>query len=159
MGGFLDISEALDARVPGLSILSKNGPFDYVDISLLGSRTEDVLWLVDGVRLNNRLYAGTTPLDSLPASIVERIEVIQGGESLFYGTQAVAGAVNIITKSFSDTPDGAITLGGDTNYGGHIDGYFRDRLGPGDFVIYGSLDTSRGFRPFPFADFQPSETL
>ena len=66
--------------------------------------------LVDGVRINNRLYAGTTPLDSLPASMVERIEVIQGGESLFYGTQAVAGAVNVITKSFSGKPDGAVII-------------------------------------------------
>src|ERR1700761_4147211 len=117
MGGFLDISEALDARVPGLFILSKNGPFDYVDISLLGSRTEDVLWLVDGVRINNRLYAGTTPLDTLPASMVERIEVLEGGQALFYGTQSVAGAINVVTRDFSDNPNGSMTVGADTNDG------------------------------------------
>ena len=53
----------------------------------------DVLWLVDGIRINNRLYGGTTPLDTLPASMVERIEVLNGGQALFYGTQASAGAV------------------------------------------------------------------
>ena len=48
----------------------------------------DVLWLVDGIRINNRLYGGTTPLDTLPASMVERIEVLNGGQALFYGTRA-----------------------------------------------------------------------
>uniref|UniRef100_UPI0013D8E04E TonB-dependent receptor plug domain-containing protein n=2 Tax=Pseudomonadota TaxID=1224 RepID=UPI0013D8E04E len=69
---------------PGLSITPKNGPFDYVDISLQGSRTGDVLWLVDGVRINNRLYAGTPPLDTLPSAMVDRIEVLEGGQALFY---------------------------------------------------------------------------
>ncbi len=44
-----------------------------------------MLWLVDGVRINNRLYGGTTPLDTIPASMVERIEVLYGGQALFYG--------------------------------------------------------------------------
>ena len=94
-------AEPGDARA-GLYISPKNGPFDYVDISLLGSRTQDVLWLLDGVRLNNRLYGGTTPLDTFPASLVERLEILDGPQSLFYGTQAIAGAVNIVTRSFSD---------------------------------------------------------
>lgn len=157
-GGYLDISEALDARVPGLSILSKNGPFDYVDISLLGSRTEDVLWLVDGVRINNRLYAGTTPLDTLPAAMVERIEVLEGGQALFYGTQALAGAVNIVTKGYSDTPEGALTLGADTNGGRHLDANVRDTIGGNHFVVYGSADKSDGFRAFRSQDYQPSAT-
>jgi len=42
-----------------------------VDISIQGSRTEDVLWLVDGVRINNRLFGGTTPLDSISTPMIE----------------------------------------------------------------------------------------
>jgi len=44
-----------------------------------------LLWLVDGVRISNRLYIGTTPLDTIPAHMVERIEIIEGGQGLFYG--------------------------------------------------------------------------
>src|SRR5262245_34305674 len=68
-GGYLDVVQSLQNFVPGLYIAPKNGPFDYVDISLQGSRTDDVLWLVDGVRINNRLYSGTTPLDTLPSAM------------------------------------------------------------------------------------------
>ncbi len=110
-GGYLDVAGALEALSPGLYISPRNGPFDYVQISLQGSRTTDVLWLVDGIRINNRLYAGTTPLDTLPAGLIERIEVLNGGQALFYGTQAVAGAINIVTKGFSDHPDGAVSAG------------------------------------------------
>ena len=155
----VDIVQALQTTVPGFYVAPKNGPFDYVRISLQGSRTADVLWLEDGVRLNNRLYGGgTTPLDTLPASMVERIEVVEGPQALFYGTQSVAGAINIITRDFSSRPDGAVTAGGDTNSSYHLDGYYRDKVGPGRLVVYGSVDQSKGFLPFPEADFQPSAT-
>jgi vitamin B12 transporter len=158
-GGYLDVPEALEAQTPGLYIASDAGPFNYVKVSLQGSRTEDVLWLVDDVRINNRLYAGTTPLDTIPASMVERIEVLDGGQALFYGTQAVAGAVNIVTRSFTNHPDGAFTLGADSGGGKHLDGYFRDALANNYFVVYATHDEAEpGLRPFPSSDYQPSGT-
>jgi outer membrane cobalamin receptor len=157
-GGYVDVASALEALAPGLYVSSKTGPFDYVQVSLQGSRTEDVLWLVDGIRINNRLYAGTTPLDTLPANMIERIEVLDGGQALFYGTQAVAGAVNIVTKAFTDTLDGAVSAGGDTNNGQHYNGYFRDAIGGNHFVLYASRDQSSGIQPFPDDDYQPSGT-
>jgi outer membrane cobalamin receptor len=157
-GGYLDVAGALEALAPGLYISPRSGPFDYVQISLQGSRTPDVLWLVDGIRINNRLYAGTTPLDTLPASMIERIEVLNGGQALFYGTQAVAGAVNIVTRAFSDHPGGAISVGDDTNHAAQINGYYRDTIGNNHFVVYASHDQSPGIQPFPDADYQPSGT-
>jgi outer membrane cobalamin receptor len=155
---YVDIAQALQGLAPGLYLSSKNGPFDYVDASFQGARTSDLLWLVDGVRINNRLYAGTTPLDTLPAAMVERIELLEGGQALFYGTQGVAGAINIVTKDFAEHPDGAVSLGGDTNGSGHAGGYFRDSLGSSHFVLYADLDISEGFQPFRDQDYQPSST-
>jgi outer membrane cobalamin receptor len=155
-GGYTDVAQALGTLTPGLSLISKNGPFDYVDASYQGSRTEDILWLVDGVRINNRLYAGTTPLDTMPAAMVERVEVIEGGQSLFYGTQAVAGAINIVTKAFADKADGAVSVAADSNKGTHADGYARDAIGRNQFVAYLSADHSNGYQPFRDQDYQPS---
>src|SRR6202522_4173681 len=135
-GGYIDVASALEALAPALYISSKNGPFDYVQVSLQGSRTEDVLWMVDGIRINNRLYAGTTPLDTIPSGMVERIEILDGGQALFYGTQAVAGAVNIVTKAYSDHPDGSISVGGDSNNGKQAQGFYRDTIGNNRFVVY-----------------------
>src|SRR5882762_9676767 len=157
-GGYLDVAGALEALAPGLYISPRNGPFDYVQISLQGSRTTDVLWLVDGIRINNRLYAGTTPLDTLPAGMIDRIEVLNGGQALFYGTQAVAGAINIVTKGFSDRPDGAVSVGFDTNQAQQYNGFYRDTVGSNHFVVYATHDQAPGIEPFADAEFQPSGT-
>jgi outer membrane cobalamin receptor len=157
-GSYVDVAQTLQALAPGLFILPKNGPFDYADISLLGSRTDDVLWLLDGVRLNNRLYSGTPPNDTLPSSLIDRVEVLEGGQALFYGTAAVAGAINIQTKSFSDTPQGSVTIAGDTNDSWHGDGVFSTAFGAHHIVLYASKDDTSGYQAFRDEDYQPSST-
>lgn len=155
-GGFNDISQALQSLAPGLYVAPKVGAFDYVELSFQGSRTSDVLWLVDGVRINNRLYNTTTPIDTIPAHMIERIEVLEGGQGLFYGTQSVAGAINIVTKEFSETPEGSLELGLDTNDGKHFNGFFRSAAGGHRFVLYASSDEADGFAPYRGSDMQPS---
>jgi vitamin B12 transporter len=157
-GGYNDVAQTLQALTPGMYLAPLSGAFDYVEVSFQGSRNSEVLWLVDGIRLNNRLYSTTTPLDTIPAHLVERIEVVEGGQGLFYGTQSVAGAVNIVTKQFSDRPDGQVKLGLDTNEGKHASGYFRTTAGGHRFVLFASKDEADGFRPFSAQDYQPSGT-
>jgi len=153
---YIDVSQALQMQTPGLFLSPRNGPFSYVDISLQGGRTGDVLWLVDGVRINNRLYTSTSPADTLPASAVERIEVLKGGQSLFYGTQAVSGAINVVTKPYADELSGTLTVGGHTNDGVHADLLVRGPAGPAKFVAWVSKDEANGFKAFDV--FQPSAT-
>ena len=158
-GGYDDVSQALQALVPGLFLAPKAGPFDYVAASLQGSRLNEILWLVDGVRISNRLYNGTTPLDTLPAHMVERIEVIEGGQGLFYGTQAVGGVINVVTKAFSEDPNGRVQAGFDNNDGKHVNVFARDTVGAGHrFVLYGSSDRADGYQPFPTTEFAASTT-
>ena len=158
LGGFNDVSQSLQMLVPGLYLAPKNGAFDYMNCSLQGSRCQDILWLIDGVRINNRLYNSTSPLDTVPAHMVERIEVLYGGQGIFYGTQSVAGVVNVVTKSFSDEPSGSVGVGFDDNEGTHVNAEYRTSVGQHQFVVYGSLDDADGFRPFDNGDYQPSST-
>src|SRR5262249_41419781 len=130
----------------------------YVTASLQGSRTNEILWLVDGVRISNRLYNGTTPLDTIPAHMVERIEVLEGGQGLFYGTQAVAGVIHGVTRAFSDRRDGLVQGGGNTNAGGFASGLLRSSVNGNRFVLYGSTDDAGGYQPFPDTQYQPSTT-
>ena len=157
-GSYADVAQSLQALAPGLYVQPKNGPFDYAYMSLLGSRTGDILWLVDGVRINNRLYNGTPPLDTLPAGIVQRLEVLQGGQALFYGTDAVAGAVNIVTQPFTEKPSALFSIAADSHRTAHADGYFADSIGSHQFVVYGAKDRTDGYRAFRDQDYQPSST-
>jgi vitamin B12 transporter len=153
--GYVDVSTALQFEVPGLFVSPGSGAFDYVDLSLQGSRTGDALWLIDGVRINNRIFNGTSP-DTLPAGMVERVEVLKGGESLFYGTQGVAGAINMVTRSFSDEPDGQLVLNADGNDGYSVSGHGRGAIDDHKFVVYGSKHDSEGYLQYDV--FQPSAT-
>lgn len=71
-----------------------------VDLRYLQSRR--VLVLVDGLRFVNGASAsgvpGSTDLNAIPESAIERVEVLQDGASAIYGSDAIAGVVNIITK-------------------------------------------------------------
>lgn len=155
-GGYYDVAQALQALVPGLFLTPKAGPFDYVDASFQGSRTNEILWLVDGVRISNRLYNGTTPLDTIPAYLIERIEIVEGGQGLFYGTQAVAGAVNVVTRAFADTGNGRVQGGFDTNRGGHADLFARRAFGEHKVVLFASKDEARGYQSFPASQYVAS---
>ena len=156
--GFVDITQTLQMLVPGLHIAPKNGPFDYFDASLQGSRNQEILWLIDGVRITNRLYNGTSPLDTVPAHMVERIEVLKGGQGIFYGTQSVGGVINIVTRSPQNDSDGAVGTGINSNDGYNLNGYYRSSIGDHQFVLFGSKDESDGYTPWASADIQPSAT-
>ncbi len=75
-----------------------------VDLRYLGSRR--VLVLVDGMRYVNGASAsgvpGSVDLNSIPESMIERVEVLQSSASAIYGSDAIAGVVNIITRRRQD---------------------------------------------------------
>ncbi|MCV2219366.1 TonB-dependent receptor plug domain-containing protein [Thauera sp. Sel9] len=155
-GPSADVARVLQMYVPGLFIAPKNGPFDYTAVSLLGGRTDDTLILLDGVRLNNRLYGGIY-IDTLPAAAVERIEVLKGGQSLFFGTQAISGVINIVTRrAQSREYSGQASLGVDTfggiNAEGRVERVFENGLGAFEFLAFASHNESDGYEPYRRSD-------
>ncbi|WP_460729103.1 TonB-dependent receptor [Lysobacter rhizosphaerae] len=92
-----------------------------VDLRNLGSQR--VLVLVDGIRWVNESSAsgvsGSADLNTIPLSIVDRIEVLEDGASAIYGSDAIAGVINIITRRKFDGAEvhayfGKYNKGGDT---------------------------------------------
>ncbi|MDV3241878.1 MAG: TonB-dependent receptor [Methylocaldum sp.] len=69
-----------------------------------GLTGKQVLILVDGVRLNNSFYrfGPHQYLNTIDPNIIERIETVRGPSSVLYGTDALGGAINIITRKRSD---------------------------------------------------------
>ncbi len=96
-----------------------------IDLRYLGSvRT---LVLVDGLRFVNASSAsgvpGSVDLNSIPDSMIERVEILQDGASTIYGSDAIAGVVNIITKQGQDGFVASAQLG---DYLDHGDGFTQN---------------------------------
>jgi vitamin B12 transporter len=93
---FQSVAEVLE-QTPGVEIQSTGGVGSSKKISIRGSGTNQVLVLLDGIPLNNQL-GGDADLSKIPTNIIERVEVYQGGSSSKFGSGAIGGSVNIITK-------------------------------------------------------------
>ncbi len=80
--------------------LQERGSFGVqADLSLRGSTFQQVLILIDGVRVNDLQTAHHNMDIPVPAENIERIEILHGGGSSLYGADAFGGVINIITKN------------------------------------------------------------
>lgn len=91
-------------EVPGVSVNRSGGPGGITEVRIRGAENNHTLVLIDGVEVNNPAGESFFDFGHLLAEDVERIEVLRGPQSVLYGSEAVGGVVNIITKRGSDTP-------------------------------------------------------
>jgi len=111
--GIDDISSLLDSRV-GLSVVGARSNFGKdKSLFLQGASGEFTLILVDGSPLTDPSGIGSSfDLRSISLSQIDRIEILKGGQSGLYGTDAIAGVVNLITsKDPVDKVSGSLKAG------------------------------------------------
>ncbi len=93
--------------VPAIEVQSRGAFGVQSDILIRGSTFNQILIMIDGMRLNDPLTGHFN--SNIPVSIaeIERVEIIRGPAAAIYGPDAVGGVVNIITKSFhtGEMPD------------------------------------------------------
>lgn len=84
---------------------SQGSPANPQIMYLQGAAAKYTLVLVDGLAINDPSgTGGTFDLRLLPLSNIEQVEILKGSQSTLYGTDAIAGVVNIITKSGNTQP-------------------------------------------------------
>jgi iron complex outermembrane receptor protein len=96
-----DILQRLPAAGSALNRTFNNGGAGTTEIDLRNLGSNRVLVLVNGQRwVNGTSFANTSAVDlnTIPVSIIERVEVLKDGASAIYGSDAIAGVVNIITR-------------------------------------------------------------
>ena len=84
------------------------------DIHINGMEGPYTLVLIDGMPIMSAL-ASVYGFNGLPTSLIERVEIVKGPSSTLYGTEAVGGVINIITKSPEDAPLAYVNLSGSTH--------------------------------------------
>lgn len=108
------IPEAL-RTVPGLRVSQRGGPGMPVTIRSRGLRPQDTAVLIDGLRLRDaaaeRGDAGSL-LSNLVITELSRVEVLRGSGSSVYGTNAIGGAINLVSNEGGGHPRGNLLLEG-----------------------------------------------
>ena len=133
--------------VPGVE-LQNDGTPGLVRVSIRGEGTMRTTILIDGQRISEHKSISGTPI-LIDPSAVERVEVIKGPASVLYGSDAIGGVINIITKKGGDKP---VNLDVGVAYNGAGDGFtenasvygahngFKYRLS-GSYADFGDLNT------------------
>jgi vitamin B12 transporter len=98
----LSVSDLL-RDVPGLAVSRSGVQGSQTQIRVRGAEANHLLVLIDGVEANDPSQSDELNWATLTASDIERIEVIRGPQSAMRGSDAMAGVVNIITRS-ADEP-------------------------------------------------------
>jgi outer membrane receptor protein involved in Fe transport len=93
-----DLLNTLPQLIPAFDATSNNPGNGTATVSLRGLGTTRTLVLVDGQRFVGSGAAQVVDLNNIPAAMVERVDVVTGGASAVYGSDAVAGVVNFILR-------------------------------------------------------------
>jgi vitamin B12 transporter len=104
-----DSLEALLSRAGGIQPSRSGGPGQPAGVLLRGSSSSSVVVLIDGVRVGSASL-GQTDLATLALASIERIEILRGPGSSLYGSDAVGGVVQIITRRGEGAPSLAAHL-------------------------------------------------
>lgn len=107
---------------------AENAPGTNQDVYMRGASTGNTLILIDGMPVNDASQISNAfDLNFIPLTQIERIEILRGSQSTLYGSDAVAGVINIITKKPADKKAGISANGSFGTYktsqgGGSVNG-------------------------------------
>ncbi|MGN6162903.1 MAG: TonB-dependent receptor plug domain-containing protein [Flavisolibacter sp.] len=87
--------------LPGVEVQARGPMGSQSDFVLRGGTFQQVLVILDGVRLNDPNSGHFTSYIPIAPAEIDRIEVLKGASSAIYGSEAVGGVINIITKTFA----------------------------------------------------------
>src|SRR4030043_58665 len=100
----MTVKQALQ-EVPGLFVAGEGGLGRRTSVLIRGGRSEDTLVMMDGMEINDPISPGRAfNFSDLLTDNIDRIEVVRGPQSTLYGSDAIGGVVNIITKKSTGKP-------------------------------------------------------
>jgi vitamin B12 transporter len=118
----IDVGDLLRFHA-GLDIDRTGGPGQPLSLFIRGANSDQSIVMIDGVRINSGTQS-LAPLMNLAPELFDRIEIVMGPRSAIYGTDAIGGVVNLITRTGGAS--GADVM---LDYG---------RYGTGEFAVDGS---------------------
>jgi vitamin B12 transporter len=90
--------------VPGLNIVQTGGPGGKTSVFVRGSNSNQTKVLIDGIEANDPSQDGAFDFGQVLTWDIARVEVLRGPQSSLYGSDAIGGVVNIVTKKGEGPP-------------------------------------------------------
>jgi vitamin B12 transporter len=98
----------------GIGFSNQGGLGKLTTINLRGTESDQVLVLVDGIRIGSAT-AGLASFQDLPVDQIERIEIVRGPRSSLYGSEAIGGVIQIFTRRGGQGLSRQLRIGGGSN--------------------------------------------
>ena len=123
-----DLSEILRFEA-GIDIGRNGGPGQATSVFLRGTESNHTLLLIDGVRVNPGTIGGAA-FQHIAPEIIERVEIVKGARSSLYGTEAIGGVINVITRQAeTNSIDASLGYGSFNTTSGNVSGGFAHERG------------------------------
>ncbi len=137
--------EEILAHFTGFDIRKRGANGVQADISLRGSSFEQVLILINGIRMNDSQTGHNSMSVPVDLSSIEKIEIVKGPAARRFGQNAYAGVINIVTKASSENTVTVSAAGGDfETYSMGLDSQFgNERISN---FVQASTSSSGGYR-------------
>ena len=142
------------ARVPGIEMVRNGGPGATTSVYVRGGETRFTAVYIDGVRVDSQSTGGAN-WQTIPISQIDRIEVLRGPAGAVYGSDAIAGVIQIFTRKGETAFSPSVSAG--------IGSYRTDKLDIGfsgvnagfDYALSVARESSEGFNSRPIVGQNP----
>ncbi len=132
------------ARVPGIEISRNGGIGGTTSVFLRGADTRFTAVYIDGVRIDSQSTGGA-PWEAIPLAQIDRIEVLRGPAGAIYGSDAIAGVVQIFTRKGEGAFTPYLGLGLGNQRTAKLDAGFSGAQQGFDYSFSLTRETSAGF--------------
>lgn len=148
--GAASIEEVL-ARVPGIQMTRNGGAGANTEIFFRGANRQHTAVYIDGIRIDAQNGSGGAQWESIPLESVERIEIMGGAASALYGSDAMAGTIQIFTQRGEQGWQPYVSWGAGTHQTQKATAGLRGAHGQWDYALGLSYAKSDGFDAQPGA--------
>ena len=136
-------------RQPGIEMVRNGGPAGSTSLFVRGAPSQYTAVLIDGVRVDSQAGSGGASWNSIPASQIEYIEILRGPCAAVYGSDAMAGVIQIFTRKGRQGFHPSIEFGFGTHNTQKANASVRGGTEAVDYALSIGYEKSKGYDSQP----------
>lgn len=138
-----DLSDLLRQQA-GIEVARSGGPGSTSSVFMRGADNRFTALMVDGVRVDSQSGDGGATWLNIPLALIDHIEIVRGPASAVYGSDAVAGVVQVFTRRGTEQPVLELGFGGGTQSAAQADALVSGKRGDVDYALSLAAERAQG---------------